>query len=269
MLTMRRTFLSWLTDRLILCPTRHPIEADDKTRRLIPLGDGQLEIWTQRVGDEPSTSADLYVLKFPGTAGRAERSTAHPADAWPDARVELWSVNPPGYGGSSGTASLGQMTAFAETALQQLQREAAGRPMLVTGSSLGCVNALYLAARYPIAGLILRNPPPLREVILARFGWRTLYLGARLIVRQLPPELDAIRNAAAARAPAVFVSAQCDRVVPVKCQAQILDAYGGPHRVLRLTQADHHTPLTEDEAEQYRELLVWLRQQMMSSRLPP
>jgi len=261
---VRRTFLCWLADRLILCPTRHPIEATDKTRRLIPFGDGGLEIWTQRVGDEPARAADLYVLKFPGTAGRAERSTAHPADAWPGMRVEVWSVNPPGYGGSDGTASLRRIAAFADAALEQIQREASGGPVLVTGSSLGCVAALYLAARRPIAGLILRNPPPLREVILARFGWRTLFLGARLIARQIPPELDAIRNAAAARAPAVFVSAQRDRVVPLPCQQGIFAAYQGPQRVLRLPQADHHTPLTDDEAEQYRELLAWLRRQMMS-----
>lgn len=261
---MRRTFLGWLTDRLILCPTRDPIEATDKTRRLIPLGDGQLEIWTQRVGADPSARADLYVLKFPGTAGRAERATVHPADAWPELGVELWSVNPPGYGGSSGTASLHQIPAFAEAALAQLQAEAAGRPVAVTGSSLGCVSALYLAARHPVAGLILRNPPPLREVILARFGWRTLHVGARLIARQIPEELDAIRNAAAARAPAVFVTALSDRVVPPECQRQIVEAYQGPRRVLPLAEADHHTPLTDDEAEQYRELLVWLKRQMMS-----
>ncbi|NLF69115.1 MAG: alpha/beta hydrolase [Candidatus Anammoximicrobium sp.] len=266
---MRRTFLSWLTDRLILCPTRQPIEATDKTRRWVPCGDGRLEIWTQRVGDGPSVTADLYVLKFPGTAGRAERSTAHPADAWPGMRVELWSVNPPGYGGSSGTASLRQIATFADAAWEELQRETAGRPVVLTGSSLGCVAALYLAASRPVAGLILRNPPPLREVILARFGRRTLYVGARLIARQLPPELDAIRNAAAARAPAVFLSAQRDRVVPVACQQRILDAYQGPQRALRLAEADHHTPLTDVEAEQYRETLVWLRQQMMPQREMP
>ncbi len=261
-LIMRRTFLSWLTDRLILCPTRHAIEATDKTRRLIPFGDGQLEVWTQRTGTESSARPDLYVLKFPGTAGRAERSTVHPADAWPALCVELWSVNPPGYGGSGGTASLGKITAFADLAWEQIQREASGRPVLVTGNSLGCVSALYLAARRPIAGLILRNPPPLREVILARHSWWTLYLGARLIARQIPAELDAIRNATAARAPAVFVIAQRDRIVPPECQQQIVDAYQGPQCALQLAEADHHTALTDDESEQYRELLEWLQQQM-------
>ena len=80
---MRRTFLSWLTDRLILCPTRHPIEANGKTPRLVPWGDGQVEVWTQRVGGAPSAAADLYVLKFPGTAGRAERSTVIPRTPGP------------------------------------------------------------------------------------------------------------------------------------------------------------------------------------------
>ena len=256
---MRRSLLRRLTDRLILCPTRHPIDANDKTQRWVRWGGGQLEIWTQRVGGEPSAAADLYVLKFPGTAGRAERATVHPADAWPELRVELWTVNPPGYGGSSGTASLRHTAAVADAVLEQLQQRAAGKPIVITGSSLGCVSALYLAARTPLAGVILRNPPALREVILARSDWWHLNLGTQLIARQIPPELCAIRNAASATAPAIFITAQRDRVVPLKCQQQVLDAYAGPKRVLRLAQADHHTPLTDEETEQYRDLLAWLR----------
>ncbi len=260
---MRRTFLSWLTDRLILCPTRHPIEANGKTPRLVPRGDGQLEVWTQRVGGATSAAADLYVLKFPGTAGRAERSTTHPADAWPGQGVELWTVNPPGYGGSSGTASLRNTAAVADTVLEQLQTHAAGRPIVITGSSLGCVSALYLAARHALAGLILRNPPPLREVMLARFGWWPLKPGVHLLARQIPPELCAIRNAACATAPAVFITARQDRIVPPHCQQQIADAYAGPKQVLYLPQADHHTPMSDEELEQYGRRLDWLRQQMM------
>lgn len=261
---MRCTFLPWLTDRLILCPTRHPVEATGKTQRVVPWGGGQLEIWTQRVGSEPSSSADLYVLKFPGTAGRAERSTVHPADAWPGLGVELWTVNPPGYGGSSGRASLRNTTAVADAVLEQFQTQAAGRPIAITGSSLGCVSALYLAARHAVAGLILRNPPPLREVMLARFGWWPLHPGTHLLARQVPPELCAIRNAASITAPAIFITAQNDRIVPPRCQQQIVDAYAGPKRVLPLAQADHHTAMSDEETELYRQRLDWLRRQMMS-----
>jgi len=264
---MRPTFFGWLADRLILCPTRHPVDAADKTRRLIPYGAGALEVWTQRVAAEPSAAPDLYVLKFPGTAGRAERSTSHPADAWPEWNCELWTLNPPGYGGSTGRASLRTMAAVADIALAQVRRQAAGRPILVTGNSLGCVSALYLAAsHHPPAALILRNPPPLREVIVERFGRRFWQLGVHWLARQIAPELDAIRNAASATIPAVFLAAQCDRIVPPQCQQQIIDAYTGPKRVLRLAQADHHTLISDEEAEAYRESLDWLRRQIMPVR---
>lgn len=259
---MRGTFLRWLADRLILCPTRQPIEADGKVARLIPYRGGALEVWTQRVAAEPAGPADLYVLKFPGTAGRAERSTSHPADAWPALRVELWTLNPPGYGGSMGTASLRNVADVAETVLAALRQHAAGRPILVTGNSLGCVSALYLAARHTLGGLLLRNPPPLREVILERFARRWWSFGVRLLARQIAPELDAIRNAAAATVPAVFVTSAQDRIVPPACQQQIIEAYAGPKRVLRLADADHHTPMSELETAAYHEDLNWLLQQI-------
>lgn len=266
---MRRIFLRWLADRLILRPTRHPLDATDKTRRWVPFGDGGLEVWRQRAPAESSTAADLYVLKFPGTAGRAERSTVHPADAWPDSSVELWTLNPPGYGGSSGKPSLQIMAAMADTVFACLRQNAAGRPILVLGNSLGCVSALYLAARHPLAGLILRNPPALREVIVARYGWRTWKFGIQQLVQQIPPDLDAIRNAAAATAPAVIVSSQRDRVVPLCCQQQIIDAYAGPNRVLRLMQADHHTPMMDDETPSYQDALNWLRRQIVGRPAAP
>ena len=157
--------------------------------------------------------------------------------------------------------------ALADAVLEQLQTQAAGRPVLVTGSSLGCVSALYLAARHPFAGLILRNPPPLREVILARFGWWPLESG---------------RPAARAAGPAgIGRDPQCGRRPrpgrlrhgpagprrPAEMSAANRGRLRRPPSVLHLAQADHHTPLTDEETEQYRELLVWLRQQMMSSRV--
>jgi pimeloyl-ACP methyl ester carboxylesterase len=158
------------------------------------------------------------------------------------------------------------MAAVADTILAQVRRQAAGRPILVTGNSLGCVSALYLAAHHAPAGLVLRNPPPLREVIVERFGRRCWRLGVHLLAKQIAPELDAIRNAASATIPAVFIAAQCDRIVPPQCQQQVIDAYAGPKRVLRLAQADHHTLMTDEEAEAYRESLDWLYRQIVPLR---
>jgi pimeloyl-ACP methyl ester carboxylesterase len=201
---------------------------------------------------------DLFVLKFPGAGSRAECSTDHPADRWPQVRAEIWAVNFPGYGGSSGRASLQAIPAAADAVLTHLQQQAAGRPIVATGSSLGCVAALYVAAGQQVQGLILRNPPALREVILERFGWRGWNVGARLIARQVPDALCSIRNAAAARAPAVFITSGADRIVPHRCQQMIVDACGGPQRTVFLPAADHHTPMSDSQSEQYAEHLRWL-----------
>lgn len=148
-----------IADRLVLKPTRHEIPTTGKSRLTIPFRRGVLEVWTQQAGMTPRSEPEFYVLKFQGTAGRAERSTYHPLDYWTERRAELWSVNPPGYGGSSGSASLRTLSAAAETVYQELVRVANGRPIVIMGNSLGTISALYLAARHDIAGMVLRNPP--------------------------------------------------------------------------------------------------------------
>jgi pimeloyl-ACP methyl ester carboxylesterase len=255
---MKSTFLTRLTDRLILVPTRHVIDTSGKTRQLIPFGDGKIEVWMHRIGAESEEDVDLFVLKFPGAGSRAEYSTDHPAEWWPGARAETWAVNFPGYGGSSGRASLQSMAPAADTVFAALERHAAGRPIVAVGNSLGCVSSLYMAARGNVQALVLRNPPALREVILERFGWRGINLGARLIASQIPDALCSIRNAAAAAAPAVIVTSGRDRIVPYQCQQMVVDAYAGPHRTLLLTEADHHTPMNDEQSSRYGEQLDWL-----------
>lgn len=52
----------------------------------------------------PLPEAELFVLKFNGNGGRAERASIHPLDFWSDRPGEVWSHNPPGYGASGGKA---------------------------------------------------------------------------------------------------------------------------------------------------------------------
>lgn len=261
---MANSLLARLADRLVLCPTRHEIPPGDKTERRIAFGAGDLQIWTHRVGPSERAPPDLFILKFPGTGGRAECATAHPADRWPEINAEIWAVNPPGYGGSSGRASLRHVAAMADAAFDAVQAEATGRPILVTGNSLGCVAALYLAAHRRVSGLLLRNPPPLRQLIVERHGWWNLGLGARLIARQIPAELCPIANAARAAAPALFIMSRQDRVVPVDFQQRIHAAYAGENRVMPLANADHGCPPDESELPNYVEKLVWLLARMRS-----
>jgi pimeloyl-ACP methyl ester carboxylesterase len=261
---MRQSFLSWLTDRIILEPSRYEIAVPHKRRLLLPHGDGQLEIWIHRAGPAPGAQQpDLYVLEFPGTASRAEDVTDLVDNCWPHLNVEVWAVNPPGYGSSSGEASLHNIPSMASRALDALKPAVCGRPLVIAGGSLGCVSALYLAARHEtIDGLILQNPPALREVIQAQSGWWHFAWARALIARQVPAMLDSIHNASKAGAPAVFLIALQDRIVPAKHQQQIVDAYAGPKQVLDRAEADHDTPLHRHDVQQLHALAAWLYRAM-------
>jgi hypothetical protein len=256
--------LAQLADRLILKPSTDPIATTGKVRRMVSMGTEQIEVWTERVGTASPADrqrVDLFVLKFPGTAGRAERATGHPADCWSDCQTELWTVNPLGYGGSSGRASLPLLAPATRAVYEELAQHAHGRPILVAGNSLGSLSALYVAANFAVDGVLLRNPPPLRQLIIGRHAWWTAGLGAWLLARQVPDQLCGVRNAAAAHAPAVFVMSGRDRLVPPRYQRLIHARYAGPYRLLELPQADHATPLDDHQLRQYAQLLYWLREQ--------
>lgn len=255
-----------LADKFILQPTNHALPTEGKSRRVVRVGKHEVEVWVQRTrgcSTRDDSDADLFILKFPGTGGRAERASEHPADRWPSLAAEVWAVNPPGYGGSGGRASLRTLAPTAEAVFAAIQESAAGRPVIVTGNSLGTVTALFVAARFPIHGLLLRNPPPVREIIIGRHGWWNLGIGARLLSFAIPLELCSISNAKSTAVPALFISSAKDRTVPPRFQQQVIDAHAGPNRVMVLPNADHRTPLAEEEKPHYAEHLDWLLKQVL------
>lgn len=259
--------LAWVTDRVILGATRHPIPAEGKSRHLLSLpGIGQLEIWISRLGPESAVDPDIYVLKFPGTASRAEDPTDALAHWWPERCVEIWSVNPPGYGSSSGSPSLRNFPSMSRIALEALRDQADGIPIVLHGESLGCVSSLHLAARHPVDAILLRDPPPLRETMRSRHDTGILGWVAGLLSQHIPEELDTIENASKAAAPAVMVLSQQDRVVPFDLQCRVSDAYSGPRQSLVLTEADHGDPPTPRELGEFRILTRWLWDTMENER---
>src|SRR5437899_673838 len=78
------------------------------------------------------------------------------------AAVEIWAVNYPGFGGSSGPAQLRLIPSAALAAFDALQSKAGTRPIIVFGTSLGATVALHVAAHRNVHGIVLHNPPPLR-----------------------------------------------------------------------------------------------------------
>jgi len=231
-----------------------------KTRHLIPFDGGLIEAWGEQLARDADSS--VFVLKFGGTGSRAERSTCHPLDFWDRNDGEVWAVNLPGYGCSSGRASLQRMAAAGMAAYHAAVRAAADRPLLITGNSLGTTIALYVAAAVHVDGLILRNPPPLRELIVGRYGQWNLGLGAKLIAAQVPSELNSILNAQLCTAPCVWMTSGQDRVVPPEYQQMVIDAYAGSKKIVTLADADHASPPVANELIDYARKLAWLQEKI-------
>jgi fermentation-respiration switch protein FrsA (DUF1100 family) len=101
----------------------------------------------------------------------------------------------------------------------------------------------------PCAGLVLSNPPPLRKLILQRHGWWNLWLLAAPVALSVPAELDTLANAKRVTAPAIFVLAGHDTIVPPKYQEQVFTAYAGPKQAIRVATIDHNDPLPQTDLE--------------------
>ena len=248
-----------LPDHLILFPTTAPINAHGAVRKTIPFQSGELELWTvisRRA--QQNGRVDTYVLRFYGNADRAERWVASEADEWDDRAVEIWGMNYPGFGGSTGPARLSRIGPAALTAFDELQRHANGQPVVLYGASLGASAALHIAAHRPVAGLILHNPPPLRQMILRQFGWWNLWLLAGPIALQIPRDLDSVSNAKAIHVPAIFLLADKDEVVAPRFHRLVVEAYAGEKRVISLPGAYHNDPIEGAALADLNRTLDWL-----------
>ena len=252
-------FFAHLPDHLILFPTRTSIDAGGAIRKTIPFQNGELELWTaisRRA--QQNGRVDTYVLRFYGNADRAERWVAAEADEWDDRTVEIWGMNYPGFGGSTGPTRLSRIGPAALTAFDELQRHANSNPIVLYGASLGASAALHIAAHRPVAGLILHNPPPLRQMILRQFGWWNLWLLAGPIALQIPRDLDSVSNAKAIHVPAIFLLADKDEVVAPRFHQLVVGAYAGEKRVIPLPDAYHNDPIEGTALADLNRALDWL-----------
>ena len=179
---------------------------------------------------------------------------------WNDRAVEIWGMNYPGFGGSTGPARLSRIGPAAVAAFDELRRHAADRPIVAYGASIGATAALHVAASRPagITGLILHNPPPLREMILRQFGWWNLWLLAGPVTLQLPRDLDSIANARVSRAPSIFLLSEKDEIVAPRFHRLVVDAYAGEKHVIALRGAYHNDPIEGAALADLNEALDWL-----------
>ena len=252
-------FFAHLPDHLILFPTKAPIDAGGAVRKTVPSQSGELELWTaisRRA--QQNRRVDTYVLRFYGNADRAERWVAAEAEEWNNRAVEIWGMNYPGFGGSTGPTRLSRIGPAALTAFDELKRHAVDRPIVLFGASIGATASLHVAAHRQVAGLILHNPPPLRQMILRQFGWWNLWLLAGPLALQIPKELDSVANSKTIHAPAIFLLAEKDEVVAPRYQHLVVNAYAGEKRIITLRGANHNTPIEGAAVADLYNALDWV-----------
>jgi pimeloyl-ACP methyl ester carboxylesterase len=263
---IRRSLLplqKYLLDRMVLRPSRHSIEHPTQRRVMLPFGKQNLECFVQRNFDTDQRP-ELVVLKFPGTGGRAERSTGFPMSLMEGQRVEVWTWNPPGYGGSEGRASLNVIADAALTFWDQVQQRV-GLGEVTTwlcGNSLGCATALHVAAEAKLnpsmTGLVLRNPPPLIPVV--KRVARSYPLGVLMepVIGTLCDSMNAMLTAPRVEAPAVFLQSALDSLVTPEDQNRLIALYGGPSRVVVMEGLEHACPPSDDHLARIAESIQWL-----------
>jgi pimeloyl-ACP methyl ester carboxylesterase len=254
---------SGCTNVALLFPSTDFRDSGGAVRRTMPFQKGILEAWTKPTANlamSGRSQPSAYVLCFIGNGSRAEQVAQYEATVWLLEPVEIWAINYPGYGGSTGPADINSIGPAALAAYDFLAPR--GRPIIVDGQSLGCVASLYVAARRPTVGAMLRSPPPLRQLIMGNYGWWNLWLLATPVALGVPDDLDSIANAKASHCPAVFIITGQDGTVPRKYQEEVESAYAGAKQVLVLPDADHNDPMHQDQLTRQRSMLhaLWAGQ---------
>ncbi|MDB5320546.1 MAG: hypothetical protein JWN40_2177 [Phycisphaerales bacterium] len=245
-------------NQLILFPSHQAIDAGTARREFVAMGgERKVEVWVDRSPGARQGEPKAYVIEFTGNATRAEQVASNAAWRWGARSVEAWTMNYPGYGGSTGKADLGAIAPAALAVYDHVAEIAKGRPIFLAGNSLGTTAALYVATQRPTAGLVLQNPPAIRSLIMSRFGWWNLWLLAGPVALQVPKELDSPTNSAKVTAPAVFVLAGDDTFVVPENQMKVVNAYAGPKRVINMS-GGHNDGISGEALRELGAGLEWL-----------
>ena len=236
-------------DRIILHPTTEPLSTIGAVRRLLPFAGGQLEVWVARSRSlAPGQRPDAYFLRFYGNADRADPNAGTEAWEWQTPAVEIWGVNYPGFGGSTGPATLARMGPAALAAFDALKAAAGGRPnrRLRHERRHDRRPARRGATARRGAGHPAKTHRPCARSPCGKFGWWNLWLIAGPLSLRIPSALDSVANARQVHTPGIFLLSERDGTVLPRYQRLVVEAYAGPKRIFTLAGADHNDPPDRD-----------------------
>jgi uncharacterized protein len=210
----------------------------------VTMGDGtRLVGWYLRAVDRPSPTSTAFHRPAPSSPallwfyGNGETIAA----IWPIVRefqppgTAVLVVDYPGYGGSAGRATEAGLYGAADAAYAALVARPGIDPgrIYVYGRSLGSAAATWVAARHPVAGLILESP-----FTSAAAMARQLYaLLPRVIVRLSLDNLGRMRQI---RCPVLIFHGDADRLVPTAMGRDVAAAAAGPVELVLIHGAGHN-----------------------------
>ncbi len=255
-------------DTQVLGWDRELVNPGRATPRSFVVNGKRVEMWVAASPAATGHGPQAYVLFFIGQGDRVDRYVADIADSWDRWPVEVWGMNYPGSGGSEGPAEIARVGPAALASYDAVSKIAGDRPIFVQGISLGTAPSLCVASRRPVAGLILVNPPPLRQLIVGEYSWWNFGLVSNYIANQVPPDLDSTANASSCMAPAVILSSGNDQTVPPRYQSMVITAYAGLKRVIVMPGRDHDDAFPGEAVEQLAAGKDWMWELEKTVRLP-
>ena len=149
------------------------------------------------------------------------------------AGYSVLAVNYRGYGGSTGDPSEAGFYRDGEAAIRFLSERVPVERITVMGRSIGSGVAVDVAARRPVAGLVLISPFTSIPNVASKLMW---WLPVKLLMNQRFPSIDKIGRV---RAPVLIIHGDADTLIPPEEGRRLFDAANEPKRLEILRGVDH------------------------------
>jgi len=225
--------LAWLAHRSVYFPMRYPAGDWQQAAEL-----GVEDVWLRsgrvRIHGwwKPVPGAAAAVLFLHGNAGNVTHRARH-IRAWQQAGASTLVLDWRGYGKSEGSPSETGICEDALAGYEYLRGRGYGPERIVIhGESLGTVAAADVAARRPVAGLILEAPLPSARAV------------AQAVVPLAGPLLvwgyDVRGRLRQVRAPVLVIHGERDEVIPFRLGRAVFDAANARKSLWAIPAAGHN-----------------------------